>query len=95
MVAYARGGFSGTVRFRGVIAVFEMVDTERVLEWPGITEAGGGHAEADILGKNARSDVHRERRHVGIDRHDAFPCALDVGWIIEEPLPIERHKPEV
>ena len=47
-----------------VIAVFEMVRTERVLQWPGITEAGGGHAEADILGKNAREDVHRERRHV-------------------------------
>ena len=90
MVSYAHGGFSGTVRFRGVIAVFEMVGTERILERTGITQVSGSHPEADVLRKNARSDVHRERCHVGIDQHDAVPCTLDVSGIIEESLPIKR-----
>ena len=58
MVAHALGGFRGTVGSRRVIAVFEMVGTKRILQRSGITEATRSHAEADILGKNARNDVH-------------------------------------
>ena len=53
MIALALGSFSGTVRARSVIAVLEVVGAERVLEWAGVSEASRGHAEADVLGKNA------------------------------------------
>ena len=86
MVAGALVSFSGTVWVRSVIAVFEVVSAERVLEWAGISEASRGHAEADVLGKNARRNVHRERRHVRIDWHETLPRTLDVSGIIEQPL---------
>ena len=89
MIAGAFGSFSGTVRARSVIAVFEVVGAERVLEWAGIAEASGSHAEADVLGKDARCNVYRERRHIRIDWHTTLPCTLDVSRIIEQPLPFE------
>ena len=58
MIARALGSFGGTVRARRVIAVLEMVGVERILERAGIAEASGGHAEADVLGKNARDGLN-------------------------------------
>ena len=89
MIAGTLGSFSGTVRARSVIAVLEVVGAERVLEWAGISEASRGHAEADVLGKNARCNVHRERRYVRIDWHTTLSGTLDVSRIIEQPLPFE------
>jgi len=89
MITGTLGSFSGTVRARSVIAVLEVVGAERVLEWTRISEASGSHAEADVLGKNARCNVHRERCHVRIDWHTTLSGTLDISRIIEQPLPFK------
>ena len=95
MIAGAFGSFSSTVQARSVLAMLEVVGAERVLEWAGIAEAGGSHTEADVLSKDARSNVHRERCHIRIDWHTTFPYTLNVGRIIQQPLPFEGDRAEV
>ena len=88
MIAGAFCTFGDTVWPRNVIAVLEVVSAERILDWTGITETSGSHTEADVLGKDARCNIHRERRHIRIDWHTTIPCALDVSGIIEQSLPV-------
>ena len=95
MIAGTFSSFSGTVRARSVIAMREVVSAERVLEWARIAEASGSHAEADVLSKDARCNAYRERCHIRIDWHTTLPCTLDVGRIIEQPLPFEGDCAEV
>ena len=89
MIARALGSFSRTVRARNVIAMLEMVGAERILEWAGIAEAGGGYAKADVLGKNARCNVDGERCHIWIHWNPTLLGTCDVGRIIEQPLPVQ------
>ena len=89
MIARALVSFDGTVRARSVIAVLEVVGTECVLEWSRFSEASGGHAEADVLSKNACCNANREWCHVRIDWHMTLPDTLDVIRIIEKPLPFK------
>ena len=89
MITRTLGSFNGTVRARSVVAMLEMVGAERILEWAGIAEAGGGYAKADVLGKNARCNVHGERRHIWVHWNPTLLGTCNVGRIIEEPLPVE------
>ena len=58
IVSHGLGRFNGTVRARSVVTAFEVMRTEHVLERARISEAGWLHAETDVLGKEARDDVH-------------------------------------
>ena len=89
MITGAFSNFSGTVLARSVIAMREVVGAKHVLEWAGIAKASRSHAEADVLSKDARCNIHRERRHIRIDWHTTLLCTLDVSRIIEQPLPFE------
>ena len=89
MIAGAFGSFSGAVRACSVTTMPEIVGAERVLEWAGVAETSRSHAEADVLRKDARGNVHGERRHIRIDCHTILTCALDVGGIVEQSLPFE------
>ena len=57
-VSHGLGRFNRTVRARSVVAALEVMRAEYVLERARIAEAGWCHAEADVLGKQARDDVH-------------------------------------
>ena len=96
--AMITGGFSildGAVRAGSVIAVRQVVGAKRVVEWAGITEASGSHAEADVLRKEARCNAYRKRRHVRIHGRAILSCMLDVRGIVKETLPIKGDSPEV
>ena len=95
MIAGAFCTFSGTVRPLNVITVLEVVSAKRVLDWTGITETSGSHTEADVLGKDARCNIHRERRHVRIDWHTTISSTLDVCRVIEQSLPVQGDCAEV
>ena len=89
MITRPLGSFGGAVRACSVIAVLKVVGAEHVLEGAGVSEAARTHAEADVLGKNARCDIHRERCYVRIDWLTPLPGTHDVRWVIEQPLPFE------
>ena len=96
--AMITGGFSildGAVRAGSVIAVRQVVGAKRVVEWAGITEASGSHAEADVLRKEARCNAYRKRRHVRIHGRAILSCMLDVRGVVKETLPIKGDSPEV
>ena len=57
IISHGLGRLNGTVRARRVIAAFEVMHAEDVLERAWISEAGWPHTEADVLGKDARHDV--------------------------------------
>ena len=58
IVSHGLGRFNGTVRARSVFAALEVMRAEHVLERARVPEAGRCHAEADVLRKEARYDVH-------------------------------------